>query len=101
MDDSERLAEALKYYGNNSPNFGNTPEETEIQKILRNLQFSGGGGGGQGSGGMFGGGRLAYNVPLDSTSSLAPYVEGYVGKPKSQPITGGVTGLGVNYRKSF
>jgi hypothetical protein len=101
MDDSERLAEALKYYGNNAPNFGNAPEETEIQKILRNLQFSGSGGGGQGSGGMFGGGRLAYNVPIDSTSSIAPYVEGYVGKPKNQPITGGVTGLGVNYRKSF
>ena len=100
MDDSERLAEALKYYGSNAPNLGNRPEETEIQKILRNLQFSGGGGGGKETG-MFGGGRLAYNVPLDSTSSIAPYVEGFVGKPKSQPITGGVTGLGVNYRKSF
>ena len=101
MDDSERLAEALKYYGNKSLNFGNTQEETEIEKILRNLQFSGGGGGGQGSGGLFGGGRLAYNVPLDSTSSIAPYVEGYVGKPKNQPFTGGVTGLGGYYRKSF
>jgi len=101
MDDSERLAEALKYYGSNSLNFGDRPEETEIEKILRNLQFSGGGGGGQGSGGMFGGGRLTYNVPLDSTSSLTPYVEGHLGKPKSQPITGGVTGLGVNYRKNF
>lgn len=99
MDDSERLAEALRYYGNNLPNFGNEKEETEIQKILRNLQFSGGGG--QGSGGMFGGGRLTYNVPLDSTSSLAPYVEGHLGKPKNQPITGGVTGLGGYYRKSF
>ena len=100
MDDSERLAEALKYYGSNAPNFGNAKEETEIEKILRNLQFSGGGGGGKETG-MFGGGRLAYSVPLDSTSSIAPYVEGFVGKPKSQPITGGVTGLGVNYRKSF
>lgn len=101
MDDSERLAEALKYYGENLPNLGGIPEETEIQKILRNLRFSGGGGGGKESGGMFGGGRLAYNFPLDSTSSIAPYVEGYVGKPKGQPITGGMTGLGVNYRKSF
>ena len=99
MDDAQRLVDALKSYGGKSPNFGNAKEETEIDKILRNLQFSGGGG--QGSGGMFGGGRLAYNVPIDSTSSIAPYVEGYVGKPKSQPITGGVTGMGVKYRKSF
>ena len=101
MDDSERLAEALRYYGSNAPNFGNAKEETEIEKILRNLQFSGGGGGGQGSGGMFGGGRLTYNVPLDSTSSFQPYLDVYANKPKNQPITGGVTGLGGYYRKSF
>ena len=100
MDEAQRLVDALKSYGTNSPNFGNAKEETEIEKILRNLQFSGGGGGGK-EGGMFGGGRLTYNVPLDSTSSIAPYVEGFVGKPKSQPITGGMTGAGVNYRKRF
>ena len=99
MDDAQRLVDALKSYGGKSPNFGNAKEETEIEKILRNLKFSGGGG--QGSGGMFGGGQLSFNVPIDSTSSIAPYVEGYVGKPKSQPITGGVTGMGVKYRKSF
>lgn len=100
MDDSERLAEALRYYGSNLPNFGDRPEETEIQKILRNLQFSGGGGGGKETG-MFGGGRLAYTVPLDSTSSFQPYLDVYANKPKNQPITGGVTGLGGYYRKSF
>ncbi len=100
MDDAQRLVDALKSYGGKSPNFGNAKEETEIDKILRNLKFSGGGGGGK-EGGMFGGGQLSFNVPIDSTSSLAPYVEGYVGKPKSQPITGGVTGMGVKYRKSF
>ena len=100
MDDSERLAEALRYYGSNAPNFGDKPEETEIQKILRNLQFSGGGGGGKETG-MFGGGRLTYNVPLDSTSSFQPYLDVYANKPKNQPITGGVTGLGGYYRKSF
>ena len=100
MDDAQRLVDALKSYGGKSPNFGNAKEETEIEKILRNLQFSGGGGVGK-EGGMFGGGRLAYNVPIDSTSSIAPYVEGYVGKPKSQPITGGVTGMGGYYQKRF
>ena len=99
MDDAQRLVDALKSYVGKSPNFGNAKEETEIDKILRNLKFSGGGG--QGSGGMFGGGQLSFNVPIDSTSSIAPYMEGYVGKPKNQPITGGVTGMGVKYRKSF
>ena len=99
MDDAQRLVEALKSYSGKSPTLGDAKEETEIEKILRNLQFSGGGG--KDSGGMFGGGRLDYNVPLDSTSSIAPYVEGFVGKPKSQPITGGMKGLGVNYRKRF
>jgi hypothetical protein len=99
MDDAQRLVDALKSYGGKSPNFGNAKEETEIDKILRNLKFSGGGG--QGSGGMFGGGQLSFDVPIDSTSSIAPYVEGYVGKPKGQQITGGVTGMGVKYRKSF
>ena len=100
MDEAQRLVDALKSYGTNSPNFGNAKEETEIEKILRNLQFSGGGGGGKETG-MFGGGRLTYNVPLDSTSSFQPYLDVYANKPKNQPITGGVTGLGGYYRKSF
>jgi hypothetical protein len=101
MDDSERLAEALKYYGKNLPNLGEPNQENDIQKFLKNIQFSGGGGGGKESGGVFGGGRLAYNVPIDNTSSVTPYLQGFVGKPTNQPITGGLTSLGMTYQKRF
>ena len=99
MDDAQRLVDALKSYGGKSPNFGNAKEETEIEKILRNLKFSGGGG--QNSGGMFGGGQLSFDVPIDSTSSFKPYIDVYANKPKNQPITGGVTGMGGYYQKRF
>jgi hypothetical protein len=101
MDDSERLAEALKYYGKNLPNFGEPNQENDIQKFLKNIQFSGGGGGGKESGGVFGGGRIGYEFPINETSSISPYVQGFIGKPVNQPITGGVTGFGLNYRKRF
>ena len=103
MDDTERLAAALRFYGNQSsglPNLGE-PEKNGIQDILRNIQFTGGGGGGKESGGTFGGGRIGYEFPINETSSISPYVQGFIGKPVNQPITGGVTGLGLNYRKRF
>lgn len=101
MDDAKRLVEALKSYGDNLPNLGERKQENEIENFLRKLQFSGGGAGGKTSGGIFGGGRLGYEYPLDSTSSITPYVQGYAGKPTNQPITGGLTGLGLEYRKKF
>ena len=100
MDDSQRLVEALKFSGNKLPNF-EYDRENYIQKFLKNMQFSGGGGGSKDSGGVFGGGRLAYELPLNKTSSITPYLEGYLGKPINQPITGGLTGLGLMYKQKF
>jgi hypothetical protein len=62
-------------------------------------QMFGGGAGGKGAVGA--GGRLNFHKKLSDTSDLSAYIEGNVGKGRSQDLRGRMTGAGVTFTKRF
>jgi len=47
------------------------------------------------------GGRLNYDIPAGEDSTISPYIEGFVAKPKGGKRMGEATGAGVMYKKRF
>jgi hypothetical protein len=96
MDDDDKPKSKNTQLANALLNLSNS----DMAQIL-NLRINAEGSGGKESGGYFGGGRIGYEMPIDRTSSIEPYVQGFMGKPTSRPIVGKITGAGVNFRKNF
>ena len=59
---------------------------------------------GSGSGDQYGtsaGGRFSVNYPLDDSTNIGAYVEGYGVTPKGRSAFGDITGGGINLTKTF
>ena len=91
MDDDDKPKSQKTQLANALLNLSNS----DMARML-NLRINSEGGGGKGSGGYFGGGRIGYELPMSETSSIEPYVQGFMGKP-----AGKITEAGINYRKRF
>jgi len=63
------------------------------------LRFEGGGGKNEYATSI--GGRLNYDIPAGEDSTISPYIEGFIAKPKGGKLMGEATGAGVMYKKRF
>jgi hypothetical protein len=99
MDDNDKPKSKNTQLANALMNLSTS--DSKVAQMLRNLRINAEIAGGKESGGYFGGGQIGYDFPITETSSFEPYVQGFMGKPTNQPIAGGITGAGINYRKRF
>jgi len=59
------------------------------------------GGGGKDKFATSTGGRLMYDVPVGRNTTISPYVQGFVAKPKDRDLMGRITGGGVMLQHQF